>query len=103
MAMTVLNRDEILKLLRQFKDERGAFYHIQTIGLCGSFARGNMMEDSDIDIALSVERPSFFTLIPLEDELRNRISPKVHLIEIGEGFDKNSSIYKGIEKDVIYV
>ena len=42
-------KDEIIAILRNFKEEFGERYGIEKLGLFGSVARGEQKEDSDID------------------------------------------------------
>ena len=48
-------KDEIIAILRNFKEEFGERYGIEKLGLFGSVARGEQKEDSDIDINAKVD------------------------------------------------
>lgn len=54
-------KDEIIAILRNFKEEFGERYGIEKLGLFGSVARGEQKEDSDIDICVKLQDPDYFT------------------------------------------
>ena len=59
-------------------------YSIASLGLFGSYARGEQREDSDIDILVTFEQvPDFFSYVHLEDELSAKLQRKVDLVEKG--------------------
>ena len=53
------SREEVLKLVREFRDHLAALYgeRLKGVYLYGSYARGEAQEDSDIDIAIVLEGP----------------------------------------------
>ena len=53
-------KDEIIAILRNFKEEFGERYGIEKLGLFGSVARGEQKEDSDIDICVKLQDPDYF-------------------------------------------
>ncbi len=73
---------EILSALRDFKQQRGRDYGIITLGLFGSRARGDHNNDSDIDICIELEEPSFFTRMNIRNELEKLFKCKVDVISL---------------------
>lgn len=72
------------------------------VGLFGSFARGENIEGSDIDILVEFkESPSLLTLIKLENDLTEILGIKVDLVTTGA--IKNKRIKKSIKKDLINI
>jgi len=56
----MLNKEIICTLLRSKKDEMSKRYGVTRIGLCGSYARDEQREDSDIDIVVELESSNAF-------------------------------------------
>ncbi|MBT1073097.1 nucleotidyltransferase family protein [Pelotalea chapellei] len=50
----VNNRNDIITFLQTHKDEMAQRFGVVSIGLFGSYARGEASEDSDIDIAIEI-------------------------------------------------
>lgn len=72
--------DAILEELRRQKSELSRTYHIRSIGIFGSFARGEERDDSDIDILVSFDRPVGWAVFSLERELEGSFGRRVDLV-----------------------
>ena len=73
--MDVLRR-ELPKLRTKF--------HVQYLGLFGSYVQGTPRKDSDLDVLVEfVEEPSLFEFIELEDHLSSLVGVKVDLVMKG--------------------
>jgi uncharacterized protein len=69
-------REKILPVLTR--------YHVKKASLFGSFARGNMEKNSDIDILVELsDDSSLFDFIDLKNELEDTVGRKVDLVEYG--------------------
>ena len=95
-------KDEIIAILRNFKEEFGERYGIEKLGLFGSVARGEQKEDSDIDIYYESSHMSLFTLCRLKSELEKLLGCSVDLFRKRESF-AGTRMEKSINKDLIYV
>lgn len=78
MAKKILNRDEVLNQLRKHKPELERQFGVTSMALVGSTARGEAVEDSDIDLLINFDRPAtlktFFGLqFYVEDLLECRV------------------------------
>jgi predicted nucleotidyltransferase len=98
--MKTLN--EIKKILLEHKKELKEKYKVKTIGIFGSYARGEQKETSDIDILIDYYEPiSLLKLIELENYLSELFGIKVDLIT--KNSIHNPYLKKSIEEDLIYV
>ncbi len=52
-----MSREEILKILKAFKEECAGRYGILTLGVFGSVARDDVKEASDVDVVLRTKTP----------------------------------------------
>jgi len=72
--------DEIRVVLRECLPEIREKYGVTSIGVFGSFARGDAGSDSDIDIIVELGRPIGWELVDLSDYLESRLHHKVDLV-----------------------
>ena len=72
------NIEEIKKkILPILKD-----YRVKKIGLFGSYARGEIKENSDIDILIEIEKDiSLLDFVGLKQEIEEALGKKVDLVE----------------------
>ena len=76
--MTTIN--EIRAVLRECLPELREKYGVTTIGVFGSYARGEAGSDSDIDIIVELSRPIGWELVDLSDYLESRLHHKIDLV-----------------------
>ena len=91
-------KDEIIAILRNFKEEFGERYGIEKLGLFGSVARG---EHSDIDICVKLQDPDYFTRMEIKESLEERFNAKVDVVSLTAIM--RSLFRNHIEKDAIYI
>lgn len=94
-------KDEIIAVLRTFKEEFGERYGIERLGLFGSVARGEQKEDSDVDICVQLKDPDYFTRMEIKDFLEQRLEVKVDVVSLTAMM--RNLFRNHIEKDAIYV
>jgi uncharacterized protein len=71
----------VLQLLREHLPALKEHYSIRSLGLFGSYVRGEQKISSDIDILVEfVEPPGLFAFIRLEHELSRILGRKVDLV-----------------------
>ena len=92
--------NNILQILKQHKPTLMEKYPIKSIGLFGSYSRGDYREDSDIDIMVELSEPDAVKFILLAYELKELLNKKVDLVS-KKGI--KPSYYKSLEKDLQYV
>jgi len=92
---------EIIDFLKSHKQEMKERYGVIRIGLFGSYARGESIADSDIDIAVELEKPDLFYLIGIKQTIEDEFGGKVDVVRMRDNM--NSLLKSRIQRDVIYV
>jgi len=93
--------DEIIAILRKFKDEFGEKYGIEKLGLFGSAVRGEQKEDSDVDVCVQLQDPDYFTRMEIKESLEQRLEVKVDVVSLSAMM--RTLFRNHIEKDAIYI
>lgn len=74
-------KEEILKILVRELPNLKEKYHIKSLGIFGSYVRGERTKKSDIDILVEFdEAPSLLKFIELENYLSDTLGAKVDLV-----------------------
>ena len=95
----LLDRETILKFLKEHKEMFQSKYQIKKLGLFGSYAKGEENHQSDIDIL--VDMPSSFDLYyDLKEFLEEALNRSIDL-----GLEKSmrAFILDSIQEEIIYV
>lgn len=72
--------EQIIAILAEHRDDLASRYHLRSLGVFGSYVRGEQCPESDIDVLADfVVTPSLFTLTALEDELTALLGATVDL------------------------
>ena len=91
----------VIKVLKKFKEENSEKYGIQKIGLFGSYARDEQTIDSDVDVCVLLETPSYMTRVAIKDELETLFDREVDVVSLSA---KMTPAFKeSIENEAIYV
>ena len=97
----IMKKEDIIKKLNEIIPIIKDKYHIKSIGVFGSYIRGEAREDSDLDILVEFCEPiGFFDFIRLENFLSKLFGKKVDLISKKA---LKQVIKNDILKEVIYV
>jgi len=99
----MLTKNDILQFLGDNKDYLSTKFHIVKIGLFGSFARDEAVENSDIDLIIELEEntPDIFELKRnLRKYIKDNLKRDVHICR--EKYLK-SFIKEYINKETVYV
>ncbi len=95
----IINKNTILKFLKEHKEILQEKYQIKKLGLFGSYAKGEEHNESDIDIL--VDMPSNFDLYyDLKEFLEETLKKTVDLALVGS---MRLLVLDNIKKDIIYV
>ncbi|MGE4398937.1 MAG: nucleotidyltransferase family protein [Campylobacterales bacterium] len=74
-------RDIVLSVLKQVKPDIEAKYHINSLALFGSVARGDDNANSDVDLLVEFSTaPDLLTFIELEERLKAALGRNVDLV-----------------------
>lgn len=96
-----MNKKSIIESIVAEKPYLQEHFGVEEIALFGSYARGEENADSDIDILVSVKKPSYSLLIGLYSYLEKRLNKKIDLLRKGPHVSER--FLKQINKDLIYV
>ncbi len=73
--------DELLRLLRRHQADLRERYAVRSLGLFGSFVRGEATPDSDLDLLVEFDRPpTLFEFVRLQRDLSNLLGVRVDLV-----------------------
>ena len=92
-------RDQIIVLLRTFKNENAEKFGIERMSLFGSVARGEHNENSDVDLLIKFKSPSLYLYAELSDALESILGMKVDIVS--ESARKRPGFIEEISKDLI--
>ncbi len=96
-----MDREEIIQLLKVFKEENKNKYHIKKLGIFGSVAKNRMKDESDIDIVVNLTKQDLFELIGIKQDLEERLKYPIDIVSYRETM--NSFLKKRIDEDAVYV
>jgi hypothetical protein len=78
--MAMLTRDEILRFLKEHKQEMETRFSVKRIGLFGSIIRGSASGKSDVDILVELVVPTFDHYMDLKFFLEDQLGRPVDLV-----------------------
>ncbi|MBQ7812840.1 MAG: nucleotidyltransferase domain-containing protein [Bacteroidales bacterium] len=92
---------EIIDMLKSYMAVNGEIYGIRNMGLFGSCARNEQDDSSDVDVIITMDKPSLLKINKVRFELEERLGCKVDLLSstaiLRPTFKKN------ITRDAIYI
>jgi len=96
-----MNREDIIRFITEHKTEFQQEFGVTRIGLFGSYARGEVHEESDIDIVVELVKPDLFNLIGIKQTIEEALGRKVDIVRLRDKMNK--FLRQRIERDAIYV
>lgn len=100
-----MKKNEILKILKQFKKNNQKKYNIITMGVFGSVARGDvdveLNEGSDVDVVVKIKKQDLFVLIGIKQDLEDMLSLPVDIISYRANM--NQFLKGRIDEEAVYV
>ncbi len=93
---------EIISMLQKYKKLLARHMSIEQLILYGSYAKGNAGKDSDVDVAVVVDKVSgdFFTTRPLLWKLRREIDDRIEPVLIERSHDESGFLAEIIKHGV---
>jgi predicted nucleotidyltransferase len=101
MSETIHTREEVLALLKTFMERQQAEYRLSSIGVFGSFARGEARGDSDVDIVFETNEPNLFRTARMKQDLEELLGRSVDVLQL-RGLT-NLRLKARIEREAVYV
>lgn len=95
-----LNNKEIITSIANIKAELKNDFSVKSIGIFGSFARGNETPESDVDVLVELEDPTFDKYMDLKFRLEELLGHSVDLVILDTVKPRIKPV---IEREVIYV
>ena len=90
-----------LQVVKEHKDELRRRFHVKTIALFGSRARGDAGQSSDADILVEFDQPvGLFQFIDLKEYLQNLLGCKV---DLGTPASLKPRLRERVLKEAVYV
>jgi uncharacterized protein len=96
-----MNRREIIRILRKYKNNSEYKDYIQEIGIFGSYVAGKNTNKSDIDVFVKLQPPRMFDLIGIKNDIEKLLGKKTDIIAVRDSM--NEYLKKQIKQNGIYV
>ena len=97
----VTSLEEIRELIERHRPELKRQFHVEKIGVFGSYARGDQKKRSDIDFLVSFDAPvSYFTIGGLYAYLKDVLGTDVDVVPRE---DLRTEFLENVLKDVVYL
>ena len=97
----VTSLEEIKVLIDQHRPELKRQFHVEKIGVFGSYARGDQKKRSDVDFLVSFDAPvSYFTIGGLYAYLKDIMGTDVDVVPRE---DLRPEFLENVLKDVVYL
>jgi predicted nucleotidyltransferase len=101
MSEMAQSREQVLTLLKTFMKRRKSEYGLISLGVFGSFARGEAQSDSDVDIVFDTNAPNLFMTAIMKQDLEELLGRPVDVLQL-RGLT-NPRLKAHIEKEAVYV
>jgi uncharacterized protein len=101
MNTAVTTTEDVLARLKAFKESRQAEYCLSSLGIFGSFARGQARDESDVDIVFETSEPNLFRTSRMKRELEELLARRVDVVRLRERM--NLRLKRRILREARYV
>ena len=96
-----MEKNDVIRILKNYKREFANQYNILTIGIFGSVARDEAEDESDVDIVVRISEPDFFILAGIKDDLEDRLNKSVDIVSYKDSM--NPFLKMRIDSEAVYV
>lgn len=96
-----MNRTKLLEILKRYKSLHAKRYGIVSLGLFGSYARGEATSVSDVDIILQTLTPDPYNIVHIKEDLEQQLNLPVDVVRMRARM--NPFLKERIEKEAVYV
>ncbi len=96
-----MEKRQLLKELKKFKDAHQDEYGIELLGVFGSYARGDAGTESDVDVVVQLNKQDLFRIIGIKQDLEENLQISVDVVSYRVNMD--SYLKKCIDRDAVYV
>ena len=93
---------QIRAILTEHKNELRSKYNVRSIGLFGSYARGENTPQSDVDILVELNKPMGWEIVDLQEYLKEILAMKVDLVTKAAVMRKEI-LWNSIQEDLVNV
>lgn len=97
----IVSPEQLQRLLREFKEQRGESLRLTALGYFGSYARGEASPDSDVDIVFQTDYPNLLLTSRLRLDLIDLLNRPVDVIRYRENM--NPRFKARLDREAIYV
>jgi predicted nucleotidyltransferase len=97
----LMNKQTIIESIKAEKPYLQEHFGVEEIALFGSYARGEEKADSDVDILVRINKPSYNLLMGLYAYLEKKLNTKIDITRKGPHISER--FLTQINKDLIYV
>ena len=94
--------EEIKRILAEHKEELREQHHVQSMGIFGSYVRGDQTLKSDVDILVEFDKPVGWEIVDLRDYLEKILDMKVDLVT-KRAVSKKPLLWESIQEDLVNV
>ena len=95
-----MRQNDVLQALSQFRQDRRDEFGIIRIGIFGSAARDQMMDESDIDVVVELAEPDLLALVGIKQELEGLFHRSVDIVRYRAKM--NAFLKRRIEQEAVY-
>jgi predicted nucleotidyltransferase len=79
-----MKKEDLLSILRYYKEQNAEKYGIIDMGIFGSFARSEAGEESDLDVFISTKTPNPFLLVHIKEDIEKEVQRRVDIVRFRE-------------------